>query len=77
MNKNSCSYCGAKPGNPCSGYGLNTGECHDVRSFNPLILDLLAACERVLERWDTHDGQMNHVDDVRDAVKRATSSAQR
>jgi hypothetical protein len=33
-----------------------------------VMVALLSACERVLERWETHDGQMNHVDDVRAAV---------
>lgn len=36
---------------------------------------LLSACERVLERWETHDGQMNHVNDIRAAVDLAKSLA--
>ena len=37
--------------------------------------DLLAACERVVERWETHDGQMNRIDDVLAAIAKAKGGA--
>jgi len=73
-NKNFCDYCGARAGADCSGYGLAPGEQHINRTKDNLSAvnrALLSACERVLERWDTHDGQMNHVNDVRSAVAAA------
>lgn len=33
--------------------------------------ELLAACERVVERWETHDGQMNRIDDVLAVIAKA------
>lgn len=32
MTTNPCPYCGAKSGQPCSGYGLIDGDIHEARS---------------------------------------------
>jgi hypothetical protein len=57
---------------PCGGCIREAASCADSESISDPLASavhlLLAACERVLERWETHDGQMNHVDDVRAAV---------
>jgi hypothetical protein len=77
----SCNYCGAKANSPCTGYRLQDNELHSCRTDTRSSLEaaapaLLAACERVLERWETHDGQMNHVDDIRAAVAAAKAGGQ-
>jgi hypothetical protein len=33
---------------------------------------LLAACQMVVERWETHDGQIRDIKLVRDAIAQAT-----